>query len=100
MKKKDEFSCESPIQVDFDRKVNYDEDGNEFITYVEVDYPTLQQSLGSVEHWKLSALLSAGVNPNFSIHTGLNTRLEGLGVIENAAAMAEKIIAETDSNNE
>ena len=31
----------SPVQDDFIRKVNYDEDGNEFITYEKEDYSKL-----------------------------------------------------------
>lgn len=82
----------SPVQIDYERVVNYDEDGNEFVTWIEVDYPTLQASHGVVEDWSLKALLAAGIDPHFSIHTGNPTRLEGVGVINDAAAIAESII--------
>ena len=49
----------SPVQPDYVRVVNYDEDGEEFITFEPVDYPELQRSLGSVEDWSLNALLQA-----------------------------------------
>lgn len=84
----------SPVQPDYERLVNYDEEGNEFVSYVEVDYPTLQASHGVVADWSLNALLKAGINPNFPIHTGNPTRLEGVGVVNDAAAMAEAIIDE------
>lgn len=82
----------SPVQKDYERMVNYDEDGNEFITFVEVDYPSIQAANGVVEDWSLKALLAAGINPNFGIHTGNPTRLEGIGVVNDAAAIAESII--------
>lgn len=84
----------SPVQKDYERVVNYDEDGNEFITYVEVDYPTLQASNGVVEDWSLKALLAAGINPNFGIHTGNPTRIEGINALNDAAAVAEQIISD------
>lgn len=87
----------SPVQKDFARKVNYDGKGNEVITYEEVDYPSLQDSLGVVQDWSLNALLKAGVNPQFPISTGINTRLEGLDALAEASALADQILAE--SNN-
>lgn len=87
----------SPVQKDYDRKVNYDEDGNEFITWEEVDYPKLIRSLGSVSDWSLNSLLKAGINPNFSISTGNPTRLEGLGVIDGAQAYVDALFAENEN---
>lgn len=90
----------SPVQKDYNRVVNYDENGNEFITYEEVDYPAIQKSNGTVDMWELNSLLSAGINPNFPIHTGSNTRLEGVGVVKQAEAIADSILAESVENNE
>lgn len=84
----------SPVQPDYDRVVNYDEDGNEFITYVEVDYPKIQESHGLVGDWSLDALLKAGINPNFSIHTGNPTRLEGIGTIQDAEAYVDSLLVD------
>lgn len=89
----------SPVQKDFARTVNYDENGNEIVTYVEVDYPSIQQSLGSVEDWSLSALLKAGINPNFPIHTGNSTRLDGLSDLGQFSAEADAILAEADADS-
>ena len=50
----------SPVQVDYERVVNYDEDGSEFITYVPVDYKKLVKSNGTVDCWQLDSLLKAG----------------------------------------
>lgn len=69
-------SC--PVIPDLERVVNYDSDGNEYITFQEVDYPSIQQSHGSWSDWSLESLLKAGIDPAFSIHTGYNTRLAGL----------------------
>lgn len=89
----------SPVQADFERKVSYDEDGNEFVSFVEVDYPKIQQENGTVDMWNLNALLKAGINPNFPIRTGLNTRLEGVDTINSAVATLDEILAE-ESNKE
>lgn len=91
----------SPVKDDLMRKVNFDEDGNEFITYSKVDYPKLQTSLGSVTDWSLDALLKAGINPDFPIHTGIGTRIEGIETIAQAEAVADSLLAdiETENNN-
>lgn len=78
-----DFRTVSPVQVDYWRKVDYDEEGNEIITWPEVDYSQLQQSLGIVGDWSLTNLLKAGINPDFPIHTGLPTRLEGVNMVNN-----------------
>lgn len=84
----------SPVQNDLARKVNYDEDGQEFISYESVDYPKFQASLGTVDDWSLNALLKAGINPAFPISTGLNTRLEGIDVLEDYKALAESLLVD------
>lgn len=66
----------SPVIPGFDRVVSYDEEGAEIISYVETDYPALSKQYGSADNWSLDALLKAGVNPNFSIHTGNVSRIE------------------------
>lgn len=83
----------SPVQKDYSRVVNYDENGNEYITWEEVDYSSLQAANGKVSDWSLNSLLSAGINPNFPIRTGLNTRLEGIGVVSEATAIADEILS-------
>lgn len=82
----------SPVQEDFSRKVQYDEDGIEHIVFVPVDYPAIQASFGFVSDWSLNALLAAGVNPNFPISTGLNTRLEGVDVLAQFDSVADSIL--------
>lgn len=82
----------SPVQVDTARVLKYDENGREVVTRKEIDYPSIQASHGSEKDWSLANLLKAGINPNFSIHTGNNTRLEGLAAIDFFAAQADSII--------
>jgi len=89
-----EFSSQSPVQVDYERVVNYDEDGNELISYEEIDYPKIQASLGSWSNWSLEALVKAGIDPAFPIHTGNPTRLEGLDAINDFTAVADEIFKE------
>lgn len=95
-----EVKQQSPVQEDVARKAQYDEDGNEFVVYEKVDYPKFQQSLGSVDNWSLNALLAAGINPDFPIHTGNGTRLEGLNSIAEFDAMANEILSEAENKSE
>lgn len=86
----------SPVQPDYTRVVRFDEDGNEIVSYEKTDYPSIQASHGFVTDWSLDALLKAGINPNFGIHTGLTTRIEGVGVVVEASAVADKILSGSD----
>ena len=91
----------SKPRVDYKRVVSHDEDGNEYVTWEPIDYASYQKSLGFVGDWSLDSLLKAGINPNFPIHTGSNTRLEGITELENIAAYADTILNENNElNNE
>lgn len=95
------YTDESPIQVDFNRVVNHDDDGNEFITYEEFDYPKYQQSLGKWNDWSLDSLLKAGIDPAFPIHTGMNTRLEGVDVLNGIISDLDAALApEMEKSND
>lgn len=83
----------SPVQKDYVRKVKTDGE-TEVVVYEEVDYAKLHKSLGKASDWNLDTLLKAGVNPNFPIHTGNPTRIEGLDAISDFAARADDILAE------
>ena len=85
---------DAPVLPDYDRIVNYDEDGNEFITYELVDYPKFQESLGLFTDWNLNALLKAGINPDFPIHTGAGTRIEGLSALSSIKADVDALLSE------
>ena len=93
-----DYDCNqcSPVRLDYERTVSYDSDGNEFVSWLPVDYSLLRQRNGSVVDWSLENLLKAGVNPDFPIKTGLNTRLEGVCFIEQASAVADSILNDTN----
>lgn len=88
----------SPVQTDYERRVNY-ADGAEVVTFVVVDYPSIQASHGVVEDWSLNSLLSAGINPNFPIHTGLPTRIEGANTVLAASEVAEQILSDSENKD-
>lgn len=90
----------SPVQKDFERKVSYDEEGNEFVSFLPVDYPSLQKKNGNVGLWSLNALLKAGINPDTGIHTGLNTRIEGASAVAEFEAVADEILSENENKSE
>lgn len=92
---------ESPVQSDFSRVEKFDELGNSYISYEPFDYPSHQASLGIWNDWSLDSLLKAGINPNFPIHTGFGTRLEGLSVVDEFSSAADKILSDEnkDSNS-
>lgn len=89
---------ESPVQPDYNRVVNLDDEQNEFITFEQVDYPKIQSKHGKWNDWSLTSLLKAGIDPAFAIHTGMNTRLEGVGVIEGISADVEAAFANAESS--
>lgn len=96
----DKVHCHgTPIQEDFQRVVKHDEDGNEFIVYEKVDYKKILESNGRVSDWSLSNLLKAGINPDFPIHTGFNSRLEGIDVLNDAISDIYEVI-DSETNNE
>lgn len=67
----------SPVIPDYQRVVNYDEDGNEIITTEPVDYAAIIASRGDASLWKLGTMLKAGIDPgSFSIHTSAPSRIE------------------------
>lgn len=87
-----ELNQASPVRQDYIRTEKIDEDGNIFTVYEKFDNAKHQASLGTVSDWSLSNLLKAGINPNFPIRTGLNTRIEGASVVASAAASAEVLL--------
>lgn len=88
------ISLQSPIQEDTMRVVKHDEEGNELVSYVPVDGEALIKSNGKAYAWSLNSLMSAGINPDFPISTGYNTRLAGIGAIVDAAAQINSILDE------
>lgn len=88
----------SPYCETMKRVVNYDENGNEFVTFEKEDTLAYQQSLGLVTDWSLDALLRAGVNPNFPIHTGYATRLDGLDALNGAVDAVNSALDEIENN--
>ena len=95
-----ELNQESRSCDDFYQVEKRDEDGDIFTVYEKFDYPKHQASLGSVSDWSLSNLLKAGVNPNFSIRTGLNTRLEGASVVASAVASVDAMLNDSSAKTE
>lgn len=96
----EEFSQFSPVLPDFRRCVKYDEDGAQHITYEPFDGAAVLAANGTVDMWSLNSLLAAGINPNFSISTGLGTRIEGLDSIHDFESVADEILSATDSEDD
>lgn len=90
----------SRVIDDFQRIVDIDDSGSELVRYEKFDYPKFQSSLGTVDMWSLDALVKAGIDPSFSIHTGLSTRLEGIDTVNDAAAAFDKVFEEEKTKNE
>lgn len=94
----EEIDQNSPVFGDVERKVSYDEDGKEIVTYEKVDYPALVKSNGKVDDWKLNNLLKAGIDPAFSIHTAnYNSRLEGIDDVKQIEADVNALFAEAEA---
>lgn len=88
----------SPSIGDVERVVDYGKDGEELISFKPVDYPKLSASHGVVGMWSLDNMLKAGINPNSSIHTGFNSRLDGVSAVNEFDSSAEKIISEISND--
>lgn len=91
---------QSPIQQDLTRVVKHDEEGNEHVSYVPVDGEALIKSNGKYSAWSLNSLMAAGINPDFPISTGYNSRLEGIGAVVDAAAQINAILDEAEAEAE
>lgn len=85
----------SPCHDDFTRVSKFDEDGREIVMYEKSDYTELIASHGTVLDWSLDSLLKAGINPNFSIHTSGNSRIEASGDVKEVASQVEAAFTET-----
>ena len=81
----------SPPCGDVERIVKHDEQGNEIIEFVGVNYKMLESTRGSVFDYQLDKLLAAGVDPAFPVHTGFNSRIEGAGAIQQMNLEIEQI---------
>ena len=87
----------SPVIGDVERCVSFDEDGKEIVSWKEVDYKELQKSRPCVEDFSLNAMLKAGINPAFSIHTGSGvSRVEGVEAVNEASADVEQIFKDSE----
>lgn len=84
-----------PILVDFIPAVLVDEEGKQYLDFVEVDYPSIIKSNGKVTDWSLDALVKAGVNPDFKISTSFGTRLQGYDHLQNLLGAADQILSES-----
>lgn len=94
------IDCYSPVFGDFERVVSYDEQKQEVVTFVPVDYSKLNAQLGEVDFWKLDNLLKAGINPAFPVHTSQSvSRLEGVDVIQSAAESVENLINDVKNSD-
>lgn len=99
LKKYFNYNCnqDSPIQVDLKRVSKFDEDGEEFISYIPEDYPAIVMANGKANDWSLNALLKAGISPDMPIHTGYSTRLDGVGQLDEISAFVDSILADDES---
>lgn len=90
-------SCCSPRAVDMKRVENVDADGVSFVSFVPCDLNEIRKSNGSVSLWSLDSLVKAGIDPKFGIHTGNNTRLEGVQTVADASAVLDSILSSEKS---
>ena len=90
----------SPCHDDFVRVSKFDEGGHEVVTYQKADYSTSIASHGVASDWSLDNLLKAGINPNFSIHTTANSRIESYSDVKAVVAEVEAAISQSEGENE
>lgn len=84
----------SPVVADYERSEKVADDGSIFVVYEKVDYSSIQASHGDARDWSLDSLFKAGINPqSFAIHTGFNTRLEGVNILNEFASQIDAVLA-------
>lgn len=81
----------SPVVVDYERNSTIVE-GNEVVSFVEVDNRKRVIANGSEADWKLNNMLKAGINPATGIHTGNTTRLAGLNDLNTFKVATDKLL--------
>lgn len=81
----------SPEVKDYER-VSKMVNGNEVVSFVEVDNHKRVIANGCEADWKLNNMLKAGINPNTGIHTGNNTRLAGINELNMFKEATNKLI--------
>ena len=89
----------SPLEPEYHRVVKKDEKGGEYVVYEEFDLAAYQKSLGLVDNWSLDSLIKAGIDPKFPIRTGFNARIEGVGVVNDAANFVESNFSNSVESN-
>lgn len=85
------LDTKSPFIPDYERTVTEDSQGNEVISFVQVDNSKLVAANGSVDDWSLKNLMASGINPDFPIHVQSCTRLEGQRQIQDLASHIETL---------
>lgn len=78
--RKDEWCVAHPSPTFSDIRLQkvLKDDESEVSTFVEYDNASYQKSLGNVGLWSLDALIDAGIDPQFGIHTSGSSRLDGI----------------------
>lgn len=84
-------NCYSPVMEETQMVIKCDKKGNEIIVWEPVDCSKIIASNGTADMWSLNSLLAAGINPNFGVKTGYNTRLEGVDAIDEIVATIDKL---------
>lgn len=88
----------SRVTIDLVRVVHTDEKGKEYVTFEPFDASSYQKELGPVENWDLQALIKAGVDPRFVIHTGGTTRMDSEAQLNEFVSQADSLLNEINSN--
>lgn len=88
----------SRVTIDLVRVVHSDEKGKEYVTFEPFDSASYQKELGPVENWDLQALLKAGVDPRFVIHTNGTTRMDTEAQLNEFASVADSLNNEINNS--
>lgn len=81
----------SPVQKTYDQVSDF-VDGVEVRSFVEVDYPKIVASHGSVVDWSLESLVKAGINPSFAIRTSSTSRLDDASSVSSLNSVVDSIL--------
>lgn len=92
----------SPVHTpeDLALVIKKDKNGNSIKIFEPIDYKKIVEDNGTVDMWSLDSLLAAGINPDFPIHTGYNTRLEGISDLDSITDSVDEFLASQNNNEE
>lgn len=87
----------SPLFEGLERIVNYDQDGNEVISFA---VSNVKLNFGKVVNFSLDSMIKAGINPDsMRVNTSSVSRVDSLDKFDELSQIAEKVFNDINPDN-